>query len=232
MRFERQVSISSIGQSGQQKIALSHVTVIGAGGLGCPVLIALAAAGIKSFTVIDFDVVSLSNLNRQVLYGVDDIGKPKASLAAQKLSLQYKNLSFEPITTALTTKNISELIKKDTIIIDCVDNIKTRMIVNDYAVSNDIPYIEGGINGFYGFAITIFKKSPCLSCIGFQNTPEQKNISALATTAGIIGNIMANEAIKIITGSGSLLTGKLLQYDGLSGSFDTIEINSVCNCYN
>ncbi len=230
MRFERQLAVSQIGESGQAKLRSSHITVIGAGGLGCFVLASLSAAGIGNITIIDGDTVATSNLNRQILYGVSDIGKQKSLLAKQKLLEQYGDIKFVSHDVLIDNDNIDSIIKKDTIILDCVDNFKTRNTVNSFAVKNAIPLIEGGINGFYGFATTIFKGSPCLNCTGFLNVAEQKNVPSIATTAGIIASIMANQALKLILESGELLTGKILEYDGLSGTFDVVEVDKTCKC--
>ncbi len=221
--------VSQIGESGQSKLRSSHVSVVGAGGLGCFVLSSLSAAGIGNITIIDGDTVSKSNLNRQILYGVSDIGKQKASLAKAKLFEQYEDINFVA-HDVFVENNVEKLIEKNTIIINCVDNNKTRNTINCFAVKNSIPLIEGGINGFYGFATTIFKRSPCLNCTGFLNVAEQKNVPSVATTAGIIASVMANEALKLILESGELLTGKILEYDGLNGTFDIIEVDKICEC--
>ncbi len=230
MRFERQLAVSQIGESGQKKLARSHVTVIGAGGLGCFVLASLSAVGVGNIMIIDSDTVATSNLNRQILYGVSDIGKQKALLAKEKLLAQYGDIKFVSNDVLIDSDNIDSIIKKDTVILDCVDNFKTRNTVNRFAVKNAVPLIEGGINGFYGFATTIFKRSPCLSCTGFLNVADQKKIPSVVTTAGIIASVMANEALKLILESGELLTGKILEYDGLSGTFDVVEVDKTCRC--
>lgn len=224
MRFERQVSIAQIGENGQKKIRQSVVAVIGAGGLGSPVLSYLACVGVGEIYIIDGDVVSLSNLNRQFLYGYPDIGKSKAMRAAQLLEGNYHDVKFTAKQVMLDGENIDNILEKAEVIIDCVDNIATKMLLNDYAVKSKTPLIVGAITGFYGFMMTVMPESVSLRDIGYENTKEIEKIPAIGATAGVIGSLQASECIKIITGAGNLCVGKMLQYDGLNGEFDEIEV--------
>lgn len=231
MRFERQESIPQIGTDGQKRLRNSHVAVIGAGGLGSPVLTYLACAGIGKITIIDNDTVSLSNLNRQFLYGISDIGKDKATLAARSLSQRFNDIELVGICCELNSDNISTLLIGADVILDCVDNTKTRLLVNDFAITFNIPLVEAGVNGFYGFLMTILKDTACLRCFGFDNTKQEQNIPALGATSGVIGSLQATECVKIILNSGGkLMTNRVLQYDGINGEFDEVELLKSNTC--
>ncbi len=231
-RFERQTVIPQIGESGQEILQNSCVAVIGAGGLGCPVLTYLAAVGVGKIIIIEFDEVSVSNLNRQMLYGIDDIGKPKAQIAATHLTRQYGDIEVIPKAIRLTKENIAEAVFGADVIVDCVDNIATRLLVNDFAIENKIMVVEGGISGFYGFQFTVLGEHPCLRCAGFT---EQKNspktfTPAIGATAGIIGSLQASVCIKLLLGQTEGLKGKLLQYDGIRLEFDETSVVSNPTC--
>ncbi len=231
MKFSRQIAIHEIGPEGQEKLKKSRVVVVGAGGLGCPVLTYLASSGVGTITVIDYDTINESNLNRQFLYSPTDIGKNKAECACEKLSHTHADSTFIAINEKLDSKNIAQIIDTAAVIIDCVDTVASRLLVNDYAVKNDIPLVEGGVNGFYGFVTTI-KDSACLRCWNFEQTKEETAIPSLGGVCGIIGSVQSVEAIKILLGLDDLLTNKLLQYDGLNGDFDEIIVKkqSICTC--
>ncbi len=230
MRFERQIAIKQIGLAGQKKLSDSHVVVVGAGGLGSSVLTFLSCAGVGNITIIDNDNVNESNLNRQFLYSLSDIGCSKATVAAQKLSTQYPDIKYISKNISLDNKNIESLLDNASVTIDCVDNIATRIAVNDFVVSSNVALVEGAVSGFYGFVTSVVNDSACLRCFGYDNTKEQKNIPALGSVVGVIGSLQATECIKIILGQGSLITNKVLHYDGLSSTFDEVDIKKDENC--
>jgi adenylyltransferase/sulfurtransferase len=234
MRYERQLLIKQIGETGQNRLKHSKVVVIGAGGLASPVLTYLTCAGVGSITLADYDIVSESNLNRQFLYHEGDIGKPKAQRATEVLGELNCGITIKSVSEKLNESNVLEVIKGADVLIDCVDNVETRLLVNRACLKLDIPLVEGGVNGFYGFVLAIKKEYPCLECIGYSNTKLKRPGPALGAVVGVIGSLQAVEGIKILLGLDGVLYGRMLQYDGLTASFDTVEISRdmMCKAHN
>jgi adenylyltransferase/sulfurtransferase len=230
MRYERQLLISQIGEIGQDRLKQSKVVVIGAGGLASPVLTYLTCAGVGFITFADYDIVTESNLNRQFLYHEDDIGKPKAQRAKEILGELNSGITIKSISEKLNESNVLEIIKGADVVIDCVDNVETRLLVNRACLKIDIPLIEGGVNGFYGFVLAVKKEYSCLECIGYSNTKLKRPSPVLGAVVGVIGSLQAVECIKILLGLEGILYGRMLQYDGFSASFDTVEINRDMMC--
>lgn len=229
-RYKRQISIPQIGTEGQMLLQSSTAAVIGAGGLGAPVLTYLAAAGVGNILVIDKDAVEESNLNRQFLYSREDIGRKKAEAAKEKLEKQNPQIKVTAFSDAFTEENGRELLKGADVVVDCVDSVKTRMAVNKICLLLRIPLVEGGIYGFYGYVTSVFQNSPCLECMGYTKEMEQKEIPSLGASAGVVGSLQAVEALKILLGKGEPFYGRLLQYDGLDGSFDEIKVEKKKDC--
>lgn len=229
-RYKRQISIPQIGTEGQMLLQSSTAAVIGAGGLGAPVLTYLAAAGVGNILVIDKDAVEESNLNRQFLYSREDIGRKKAEAAKEKLEKQNPQIKVTAFSDAFTEENGRELLKGADVVVDCVDSVKTRMAVNKICLLLRIPLVEGGIYGFYGYVTSVFQNSPCLECMGYTKEMEQKEIPSLGAAAGVVGSLQAVEALKILLGKGKPFYGRLLQYDGLDGSFDEIKVEKKKDC--
>lgn len=229
-RYLRQMKLPQIGKEGQEKLKNAVVAVIGAGGLGCPVLTYLAEAGVGHIRIIDCDEVNLTNLNRQFLHGEPDIGRKKALSAAESMRYLNSEINIEPVCDYLTEENTQEFLENADVVIDCVDNIKTRLLVNEVCLRNRIPLVEGGITGFYGFVTDILPEYACLSCLGYKESMDKEEIPAIGACAGVIGALQAAEALKILLGAGKPLYGKILQYDGLLGSFDEIEIYKRDDC--
>lgn len=230
MRYERQILINQIGEKGQDMLLKSKVVVIGAGGLASPVLTYLACAGVGSITIVDYDTVSKSNLNRQFLYKEKEIGKQKAEIAQEVLIGINSNIKIKKISEKVDENNINRIIDGADVVIDCVDNVETRLIVNRACLQMNIPLVEGGVNGFYGFVISIGREYACLECLGYENTRMKKPSPALGAVVGVIGSLQAVECIKILLGLDGVLYGKMLNYDGLNGSFETIEIQKSDLC--
>lgn len=229
-RYERQMMIPQIGKKGQDILQKTCVTVIGAGGLGSPVLTYLAEAGVGHIRCIDGDVVSLSNLNRQFLHEEVSIGREKAYSAAERLKQMNSTVHVEAVHARITEKNVTELIGNEKVVVDCVDNIATRLWVNEICLQKKIPLVEGGISGFYGFVTAIAPWCACLECMGYHKEMNRQIVPALGTTAGVIGALQANECLKILLGTGKPLYGRILQYDGLAGEFDEIEVEKSGTC--
>lgn len=235
--YDRQLILPEIGQEGQQKLKGAKVLVVGAGGLGCPILQYLSAAGVGTLGIIDDDVVSVSNLHRQILYTYDDVGKHKAKVAVAKLSRLNPLISFKVFTEKLTNKNALEVFNKFDIIVDGTDNFQTRYLINDACVLSDKPLVSGSIFKFEGqVSVFNYKNGPTYRCL-FPNPPKPNSvpncaeIGVLGVLAGIIGCFQANEVIKIICGIGNILSGKLLTYNVLNVSQNVFKIRKNENLH-
>ena len=229
-RYFRQEIIEEIGSVGQERLEEAKVLVIGAGGLGSPVLTYLACAGVGNLYVADFDVVSMTNLNRQFVHGAQDIHRLKTTSAREFIYRVNDQVVVHELKEKITQENIEEVLKGMDVVVSCVDNIPLRVILNKACVLSGIPLVEAAINGFYGFVLVIKDGSPCLNCIGYENTRIETPVPVLGATAGVIGTLQANECIKIITGAGENMTGRMLTYDGLEGSFEEVPIMVSKTC--
>lgn len=231
-RYARQIIMPEIGKEGQTLLSGRKVLIVGAGGLGTPCAAYLAGAGVGHITIADNDVVSLSNLQRQILYNMDDIGKNKAVVLAKKLSSANDTIEIVGVAQTVTQANALELIKCYDTVVACVDNPDTRYVLNQACSAGKIPMVEGAISGFTGLVTTIVPgKSPCYRC-AFPNKPSplKKPIGVASPTPGVIGSIQAAETLKFFLNKGRVLTGKLLVIDLLAGSFCTVNINKDPNC--
>jgi sulfur-carrier protein adenylyltransferase/sulfurtransferase len=219
--YQSHEKLSFIGKAGQQQLQKAKVLVIGAGGLGCPALQFLTGCGIGVISVADFDIISESNLHRQFLYNVDDIGKPKASTAVKKLSAYNPQVQFNIHDTIIHETNVLSIVTEYDLIVDCTDNFTARYLINDACIVLDKPLVYGAIHQTEGH-VTVFnyKGLPTLRCL-FPEANESiqscADIGAYNMITGIIGIMMANEVIKIILGHEDVLAGKLNQFDVLTG---------------
>jgi molybdopterin/thiamine biosynthesis adenylyltransferase/rhodanese-related sulfurtransferase len=230
-RYIRQTALKEFGPQAQIKLMKSRVLVIGAGGLGVPVLQYLNAMGVGTLGVVERDVVSISNLHRQVLYTEKDIGKSKLDVAFKKLKAQNSATRLRGYDTFLMASNALEIIKDYDIVIDASDNFPTRYLINDACVILKKPFVYGGLQGFEGqVSIFNFKGGPTYRCL-FPNMPSIDEIpncninGVLGVLPGIVGNLQALETIKMITGIGEVLKGKLLLYNALDQSMQKITFN-------
>lgn len=236
-RYQRQIILSEFGEEGQQKLTDAKVLVIGAGGLGCPVLQYLVAAGIGTIGIIDDDTVALNNLHRQVLYSVNDIGLSKAETAAYILGKLNPEIRIIPYNERLTTENALDLIDEYDIIIDGTDNFSTRYMINDACVLLDKPLVYGAISQFEG-QVAVFNFSPESNVEKinyrdiFPNPPKDDEVlncaeaGVLGVLPGIIGTMMANETIKMITGMGEILAGQLFTYNALNNQVYVLNLSA------
>ena len=226
-RYQRQIILPEFGEEGQQKLLQAKVLVIGAGGLGCPVLQYLAAAGIGTIGIVDDDEVALNNLHRQVLYSVNDIGLSKSERAAQILGQLNPGIQIIPYSERLTVQNALILFEEFDIIIDGTDNFSTRYMINDACVLMNKPLVYGAISRFEGqVSVFNFKRNENDEAVNyrdlFPNPPKEDEVlnceeaGVLGPLAGIIGTMMANETIKLITGIGDPLANQLLTYNSLN----------------
>jgi sulfur-carrier protein adenylyltransferase/sulfurtransferase len=232
-RYNRHIILSEIGQKGQDKLTNAKVLVVGAGGLGCPVLQYLTAAGIGTIGIIDFDVVTASNLQRQVLFGTSSLGKNKAIAAKKRLQDLNNTITINAYSERLTHKNALELFKNYDIIVDGTDNFATRYLINDASIITGKPLVYGAIYKFEG-QVAVFNYQNCSSyrCL-FPTPPKEgaipncSEIGVLGVLPGIIGSMQANEVLKIILGLGDVLSGKLLCYNALTNQTTKLIINRV-----
>lgn len=232
-RYSRHLILDQFGLEGQQKLKGSSVLVVGAGGLGCPCLLYLVAAGIGHIGIADDDFVSLSNLQRQVLYATDDIGKPKSVVACQKLLKRNPSVKITTFQTRITKDNALEILKDYDVIIDGSDNFPTRYLLNDTCVILNKPLIYGALFKFEGQVSTFnYKGGPTYRCL-FPQSPAKGEmpgcgeVGVLGVLPGIIGTWQATEAIKVIAGIGEPLSGKLLIINLLSNEISTIKFSLV-----
>lgn len=221
-QYNRHLILNEIGQEGQLKLKKAKVLVIGAGGLGCPVLQYLTAAGVGTIGIIDHDTVNPSNLQRQILYSHDDIGSYKAEVAAKRLAGLNPFVNFEIHTQKLDSTIAIKLFNSYDIIVDGTDNFPTRYLVNDASVMANKPVVSGSIFKFEGqVSVFNYRHGPTYRCLyptppNPEEVPNCSEIGVLGVLPGIIGSLQANEVLKMICGIGDVLTGKLLVYNALT----------------
>jgi len=229
-RYDRQIMIGEIGREGQEKLKRSRVVIAGAGGLGSPIAIYLVAAGIGMIRIIDHDQVVQSNLNRQVLHWEEDVGEKKVDSARTKLRKLNSDVEIEAIPETITESNVSRLVDGCEVIVDAMDNLPTRYILNQCAIEKNIPFFHGAVTGFEGRAMTILPgRTACLRCTYRGPVPQEK-FPVIGVAPAVIGVIQATEVIKYLLGIGKLLTNRLLIYDGLNITFSEFIINKNPNC--
>jgi molybdopterin/thiamine biosynthesis adenylyltransferase len=227
-RYKRQMML--FGEDGQERLKKAHIFIAGAGGLGSPVSIYLAVAGIGTISIVDMDVVDRTNLNRQILHYDRDIGRKKTISAEEKLRELNPDIIVNAINMKIDASNAKKIVGEADGIVDAMDNYPTRYLLNKVAIAKAIPLFHGGIRGFYGQATTILPgTTPCLKCI-FPKPPPQEVFPVVGVTAGIIGTVQANEVIKFLLRSGEMLTGRLFIWDGVQVHADEIcvERNPAC----
>ncbi len=228
-RYERQILITDWGKSGQRKLKKAKVLVAGAGGLGSAVLTYLAVAGVGYIKIVDNDRVELSNLNRQVLHTDSDIGRYKVDSAKERLESLNPDIMVEAVRAKITPRNISRLIDDDYLIVDALDNLPTRLVLNRAALKAGLPLFHGAVYGFEGRATTVIPgKTACLRCL-YQGVLPGK-IPVPGVTPAVIGCIQATEVIKYVLGIGDLLENRLLVYDGLAMTFAEVKLRKNPGC--
>jgi molybdopterin/thiamine biosynthesis adenylyltransferase len=227
-RYKRQILL--FGEEGQEKLKEAEIFIAGAGGLGSPVAMYLAVAGVGTLAVADSDVVDRTNLNRQVLHADRDIGAKKVASAQEKLEELNPDIIIRAIDACIGEGNAAKLVGRAAGIVDCLDNYPARYLLNRVALAKGIPLFHGAIRGMYGQATTIIPgKTPCLACI-FPKAPPQEEFPVLGVTPGLIGMVQATEVLKYLLGTGELLAGRLFLWDGLQGQATEIcvERNPAC----
>jgi sulfur-carrier protein adenylyltransferase/sulfurtransferase len=236
VRYSRHILLPQVGESGQRRLKASRVLLVGAGGLGSPVALYLAAAGVGTIGLVDFDAVDLSNLHRQILHGSSGIGSSKIDSATDRLIDINPLVSIEPFATRLRSDNALDIARGYDLIVDGTDNFATRYLINDTSVLLGIPNVYGSVHRFEGQA-SVFGGSdgPCYRCL-FREPPPPHLVPScaeggvLGVVPGLVGTIQATEAIKILLGLGDSLVGRLLTIDALTMTFRSIEIRRDPEC--
>lgn len=228
--YSRQILIDEIGQAGQQKLSDAKVLIIGAGGLGCPVLQYISAAGVGNIGIVDGDIVDVSNLHRQILFGMDAIGKNKSIEAVRVLEKHNPFVRFRAYPFNLTAENAVELFLEYDVVVDCSDNYETRFLVNDACVLLNKSLVYGSIYRFEGqVSVFNYANGPTYRCL-YPDMPTQESTTncsmsgVIGVLPGIIGLLQANEVLKIVTGFGEVLSGKMLVFNAQKNTFDTYEL--------
>jgi molybdopterin/thiamine biosynthesis adenylyltransferase len=235
-RYARHLVLPEVGEKGQRKLLESSVLVIGAGGLGSPVALYLAAAGVGTLRMVDSDVVDESNLQRQILHGIDRVGRAKVESARQTIAAINPDVVVETHRVRLEAGNVLKLIDGCDVIVDGTDNFPTRYLVNDASLRTRTPVVHGSIFRFDG-QVAVFSpyKGPCYRCLFPQPPPPElapncAEAGVMGALPGIIGSLQAMETIKLLLGLGQPLIGRLLVYDALDQDFMTVKVNRDPNC--
>lgn len=230
------MSLPGWGAAGQKKIKKASVLIVGLGGLGSVASLYLAMAGVGRIGMVDEDQVSLSNLQRQILYSTKELGHSKAAVAEKQLRDNNPTIQLQAHSLRLTSENATELIKEYDMVVDGTDNFATRMILNEVCCNLDKPFLYGAVSGFDG-QVSVFhaSKGPCLNCLfpRPENPPDksdQKYLAILNTVPAIVGALQATQALKLILGKGELLLGRLLIFNALELSVNTVEIPKMPGC--
>lgn len=219
MRYDRQTILPEIGEEGQKKLLDAKVLIVGVGGLGSPIALYLAGAGVGCIGLVDDDVVSISNLQRQVLYSEKELGKSKAVCAAERLSALNSEIKIQPYSTRLTEDNARDIIREYDMVVDGCDNFATRYLINDICIEQGKPYIYGAICGFEG-QVSVFnfgKRKKSYRDL-YPDEEEMKRMppppkGVMGITPAVVGSIEATEALKVIDGFGDVLAGELWTID-------------------
>jgi len=234
-RYSRHIILSDVGVAGQEKILNSKVLIIGAGGLGAPVALYLAAAGVGTIGIIDGDVVDRTNLQRQVIHFTPDIGKAKVLSAKEKIEQINPDVQVNTYQELALANNISDLIKEYDFIIDGTDNFPAKFLINDACVLAKKPYSHGGILRFDGQTMTYTPETACYRCV-FETIPPKDAVptcsqaGVLGAIAGMLGTIQATEALKYFVGIGEPLTNRLLIFNALNMNFRTVNFKKNDDC--
>lgn len=234
-RYSRHIRLPQIGEAGQRKLAASRVLVIGMGGLGSAAVLYLASAGIGHLVLSDFDRVELSNLQRQVIHREPAIGEPKAFSARETIASLNSDIEITAIDWQLSGDELADQVRQADVVLDCSDNFETRFAINAACHANGIPLVSGAAVRFDGQLTTFdFRRegSPCYHCLfggeGFAESCAAEGV--LSPVVGVIGVMQALEAVKLITGVGETITGRLLLFDGLGGRFQQVRYGKDPGC--
>ncbi len=225
-RYARHLVLREVGGPGQQKLKAASVLIVGAGGLGAPAALYLAAAGVGTILVADPDEVDLSNLQRQVIYAADDLGRPKVEATADRLADLNPHVFVGGYQGAFDAESADRLVEGVDLVLDGTDDFATRFCVNDACVRHGKPLVSGAIGRWTG-QVGVFGRRPCYRCLVPEIPPDAETcvaVGVVGALAGVIGSMMALEAVKLIVGAGEPLTGRLLIYDALAAETRTVRV--------
>ncbi len=231
-RYARHLVLSEIGGPGQQALKRARVLIVGAGGVGAPAALYLAAAGVGTLGLIDDDVVSLSNLQRQILFSTTETGRPKVEAAAARLDALNPHVAIRTFPERITPAHAAGRIQDFDIVLDGTDDFETRLAVNAACVATAKPLVSGALGRWSG-QVGVFRGRPCYQCLVPEIPPDAETcarVGVVGALAGVIGSMAALEAIKVITGAGDSLTGRLMIYDGLAATARTARVAADPHC--
>ena len=237
-RYSRQILLPEIGGKGQAKLLNSKVLIVGVGGLGSPVAYYLAAAGVGTLGLVDFDKVEINNLQRQILHTEESLNTEKVLSAKSSLNKLNSDVTINEHVLKLDSNNAQSLLQEYDIIVDGTDSIETKFLLNDMCVQLKKPFVHAGILRYEGQLMTILPGKACLRCLfreelSDEDSPSCREAGILGAVAGVMGTLQANEVIKTILGSGELITNRMLIFNALESSFReiTVKQNKKCGCY-
>lgn len=231
LRYGRQILMPDFGEKGQKRLKQSHVLVAGVGGLGSPVAIYLSTAGIGRITIVDCDSVDVTNLNRQVLHWEDDVNRRKVESALPKLSKINSAIAVNALDVRITADNIHELLQGVDCVMDCMDNMETRFIINEACIAKGIPMIHGGVREMMGEVTTIVPgKTACLECLLPKDLSKKETFPIFGATAALIASFQVLEAIKLLSGVGNLLSDRMLYINSSDMEFMMIDLHRKPEC--
>jgi molybdopterin/thiamine biosynthesis adenylyltransferase len=231
-RYARHLVLAEIGGPGQQRLKAARVAIVGLGGVGAPAALYLAAAGVGALRLIDDDQVGLSNLQRQIAFSEADVGDPKVEAGAARLAALNPHVEIEPAPERLTVDNAAWLLEGCDVVIDGTDDFATRFATNAACVAARLPLVSGALGRWSG-QVGVFAGRPCYRCLVAEAPPDAETcarVGVVGALAGVVGSMCALEAIKLITGAGEPLTGRLLIYDGLAGTARTVGVAADPAC--
>lgn len=231
-RYARHLVLREVGGPGQQKLKAARVLVVGAGGLGAPAALYLAATGVGTIGLVDPDTVSLSNLQRQVLYATADVGRSKVEAASDHLRALNPNMTVESHPVWLDRSNAETVVSGYDFVLDGTDDFATRFAVSDACVAQGKALVSGALGRWTG-QVGVFQGQPCYRCLVPEIPPDAETcalVGVVGALAGVIGSMMALETVKLITGAGEPLSGRLLIYDALAGETRTVRIGRDPQC--
>ena len=231
-RYSRHLLLREVGGPGQQRLRAARVLIVGAGGLGAPAALYLAAAGVGRLRIVDPDAVSLSNLQRQVIYATADVGAPKVERAVARLAELNPHLELEAHACAFDAESGPALLDGCDLVLDGTDDFAVRFAVNAAAVAAGVPLVSGALGRWTG-QVGVFAARPCYRCLVPEAPPDAETCAAVGVVgalAGLVGSLMALEAVKLLTGAGAPLLGRLWLHDGLAGEGRTVRIAADPDC--
>ena len=231
-RYARQLVLSEIGGPGQQALKRARVLIVGMGGVGAPAALYLAAAGVGTLGLIDHDAVALSNLQRQIIFATADAERPKVEAGAEHLAALNPHVAIEAFAERLTPENARNIVERFDVVLDGTDDFDTRFAVNAACVATGTPLVSGALGRWNG-QVGVFTGKPCYQCLVPETPPDAETcarVGVVGALAGVIGAMAALEAIKLITGAGQPLAGRLMLYDGLAGTSRVAKIAADPSC--